>query len=264
MTVRVLILLLYPCATFAAMNAPGSPSANSDTPLDRAVREFKAETDALGIRPGQVHSEVGPPARKLVWHGRIFENFRNDVLDAVPHEIRQRGEDKSLLQRNQFGFNVSGPVIIPKILDARSNTFFSLSYEGVRERIARTYLRTVPILPERMGNFSQTVDQAGNILPIYDPATTRLNPNYDSTQAVSLTNLQYLRDPFPANQVPSGRMDSVTLNALSLYPTPNTNVGPFFQNNLFINSPATNLADGFLGNVDQTFGSKQRLSLGFN
>ncbi|HXR78304.1 MAG TPA: hypothetical protein VN737_20160 [Bryobacteraceae bacterium] len=264
MTARVLVLSLYPCIVFAAMNSPAGPSANPDTPLDRAVKEFKTETEALGIRPGQINSQAGPPTRKLAWHGRVFENFRNDVLDAVPHEIKQRGEDKSLLQRNQFGFNVSGPLIIPKVLSSRSNTFFSLSYEGVRERIARTYLRTVPTLPERLGDFSNTVDQAGNTLPVYDPAATRPNPNYDASQAVSSTNLQYLRDPFPGNKIPSGRIDSVSREALSLYPAPNTNVGPFFQNNLFINSPATNLADGFLGNVDQTFGSKHRLSLDFN
>ena len=264
MTVRVLVLLLYPCFVLAAMNSAAGPSAESDTQLERAAKEFKTETESLGIRPEQVNSQAGPAARKLAWHGRVFENFRNDVLDAVPHQIKQRGEDKSLLQRNQFGFNVSGPFIIPKILPARSNTFFSLSYEGVRERITHTYLRTAPTLPERLGDFSKTVDQSGNTLPIYDPAATRPNPNYDPRQGVSTTNLQYLRDPFPDNRIPSGRVSSVSRDALSLYPAPNTNVGPFFQNNLFINSPATNLADGFLGNVDQTFGSKHRLSLDFN
>ena len=140
MTVWVLVLLLYPCFVLAAMNSAAGPSAESDTQLERAAKEFKTETESLGIRPEQVNSQAGPAARKLAWHGRVFENFRNDVLDAVPHQIKQRGEDKSLLQRNQFGFNVSGPFIIPKILPARSNTFFSLSYEGVRERITHTYL----------------------------------------------------------------------------------------------------------------------------
>ena len=52
---------------------------------------------------------------KPLWHGRIFENFRTDALDAVPHEVRQRGSGKAILRRNQFGFNIAGPLLIPKI-----------------------------------------------------------------------------------------------------------------------------------------------------
>jgi hypothetical protein len=251
-TVRVFVLLVCPCILVAAINEINAPSPEPDTALDRALQEFKTDTQALGIRPGSTHSELKAAVRKPVWHGRLFENFRNDVLDAVPHEIKQQGGDKSLLQRNQFGFNISGPVVIPHVFKAQSNTFFSLSYEGVRESIARTYLRTVPTLSERIGDFSQTVDQAGNRLPIYDPATTRVNPNYDPAQVVSTANLQYLRDPFPDNRIPSTRFDSVARDALSLYPRPNANVGPFFQNYFFVNSPETNIADGFLGKVDQS------------
>ena len=77
--------------------------------MDRAVEEFKTQTRNLGLRtdsPRQTNANGGG----LQWHGRVFEYFRNDVLDAVPHEIRQRGGDKSLLRRNQFGFNIAGPV----------------------------------------------------------------------------------------------------------------------------------------------------------
>jgi hypothetical protein len=250
MTVRLFVLLVCPWVLVAAMNEKSTAAPKPDTALERALQEFKTETDAMGIRPGSIRSEAKANARKLAWHGRVFENFRNDVLDAVPHEVTQRGGDKSLLQRNQFGFNVSGPVVIPHVIKPQSNTFFSLSYEGVRERIARTYLRTVPTVSERAGDFSQTVDQAGNGLPIYDQATTRVNPNYDPAQVVSAANLQYLRDPFPENRIPVNRFDPAARDAISLYPKPNASVGPFFENNFFINSPETNVADGFLGKVD--------------
>ena len=58
-----------------------------------------------------------------------------------------------------------------------------LSYEGVRERIFKANLLTVPTAQQRVGDFSQTVDPSGNILPIYDPAQTVTNPSYDPTQA---------------------------------------------------------------------------------
>src|SRR6478672_1164329 len=141
----------------------------STTEMDRAVDEFKVLTRTLGIRADSPPSpHRGFPVGR--WHGRIFENFRNDFLDAVPHEIVQRGGSKSVLRRNQFGFSITGPVKIPKLLKARPGTYFSLSYEGVRERISRTSLQTVPTVAERQGDFSQTVDAAGNLLPIYDPA----------------------------------------------------------------------------------------------
>src|SRR5690242_4285162 len=203
--VRAFILLACCCTLLAGTDGASVPASDSNAALEHALQEFQSETETLGIRQNSVDAESNQSVIKPAWHGRIFENLRNDALDAVPHEIRQRGQDKSLLQRNQFGFNISGPVIIPHLVKQRNNTFFSLSYEGVRERIARTYLRTVPTLAERSGDFSKTVEQAGNPLLIYDAGTTRLNPNYDSSQVVSPANLQYLRDPFPGNRIPAYR-----------------------------------------------------------
>ena len=48
-------------------------------------------------------------AAQVIGNGRLFEYFRNDRLDAVPHEVVQRGGDRNLRRRNQFGFTVSGP-----------------------------------------------------------------------------------------------------------------------------------------------------------
>ena len=201
--------------------------------------------------------------RRGVWHslhGRLFENFRNDILDAVPHEIVQRGGEKSLLRCNQFGFNVAGPLAIPRLLPAGS-TFFSLSYEGVRERISRTSLHTIPTARERTGDYSAVVDQSGDPLPIYDPATTRPNPAFDPAQPVSTSNLQYNRDPFPDNRIAAARLDPVARRAVAYYPEPNAAAGPFFRNNYFINSPETNTANGMIGKIDQSVRERHRFSL---
>lgn len=205
----------------------------------------------------QAAPKTGP---KLLWHGRVYENFRNDMLDAVPHEVTQNGEDKSVLRRNQFGFNVAGPVLLPRLIHDPNNTFFMISYEGVRERISRASLLTIPTALERTGDFSKTVDQAGLSLPIYDPAATSANAAYDSTQPVSTTNLQYLRAPFPDNRIPATRMAPIVQQALQLYPLPNTDIGPFFQNNYFVNSPQTDTADGFIFKLDHPFHERHRLT----
>src|SRR5581483_1660028 len=229
--------------------------------MEQAIAEFQKQTRALGLRadsPRRIdrHVRFGQ-----YWHGRLFENFRNDFLDAVPHEIKQRGDQKGLLRRNQFGFNVSGPLTVPRLLDGSRNTFFSISYEGVRENISRAYLNTIPTVAERTGDYSRIVDQAGNLVLIYDPATTRPNPAYDPAQPVSRDNLQYERDPFPGNVIPSSRIDPVARRALAFYPDPNAAVGPFFRNNYFVNAPETNTANGMIAKLDQSFRERHRATV---
>jgi len=225
-----------------------------------AIEEFKVQTRNLGLRADSP-PRAGRHSPLRDWHGRVFENFRNDALDAIPHEIRQNGGTKGLLHRNQFGFNVAGPAVLPRFLEAGRNTYFSLSYEGVRENIARTSLQTIPTMAQRTGDYSDVVDDAGNVLPIYDPATTSANASYDPSQPVSTSNLQYNRLPFPGNIIPAGRLDPVALKALDYYPAPNADVGPFFRNNYFINSPETNTANGMIGKLDQSVRDRHRITV---
>jgi hypothetical protein len=256
--------LLSVCFVLSAAGATaiasqeGKSSSQQVPPLTRAVDEFKVLTRDLGMRPGSPATAQKNHGPKMLWHGRVYENLRNDILDAIPHQVRQNGESKSPLRRNQFGFNVAGPVIIPHLLKNSKNTFFTLSYEGVRELVFHASLHTVPTAAQRTGDFSQTVDEAGNLLPIFDPATTTLNPAYDPSQPVSTSNLQYLRSTFPQNRIPAARLAPIVQQALSLYPLPNTDIGPFFQNNYFVNAPATNNADGIIAKLEHQFGERHR------
>jgi hypothetical protein len=247
------------CVSGVASEDGKSPPQQS-SPLTRAAEEFKVLTRDWGMRPGSPPTAQKHRGRKMLWHGRLYENFRNDILDAIPHEVKQNGESSSPLRRNQFGFNVAGPVLIPRLLKNPKNTFFALSYEGVRERISRASLHTIPTVPERSGDFSQTVDQAGNLLPIYDPNSTSPNPAYNPSLPVSTNNLQYLRSPFPGNRIPADRLAANVQQALSLYPLPNTDVGPFFQNNYFVNAPETDNADGIIAKLEHQFGERHRLT----
>jgi hypothetical protein len=239
----------------------GTSSAKQPSPLSQAADEFKILTRDLGMRPESPPSTQQHHGAKMLWHGRIYENFRNNILDAIPHEVTQNGEHTSPLRRNQFGFNISGPVLFPHLITNPNNTFVMLSYEGVRDRVYRATLLTVPTMPQRLGDYSQVVDPAGNVLPIYDPAETTPNPAYDPTQPVSTSNLQYRREQFPSNIIPRSRLSPVALQALALYPAPNTDIGPFFQNNYFTNSPQIDDADGFIAKVDHPFHERHRLTL---
>ena len=247
---------IWVCLTVCAW-----PQQSSE--IGRAIDEFKIQTANLGLRADSPAKSVKAQSAVREWHGRVYENFRNDVLDAVPHEITQNGGNKGLLQRNQYGFNVAGPLVIPKLTHGKSNTYLSLSFEGMHEKISRTHLTTIPTMAQRTGDYSGVVDSAGNVLPIYDVATTRPNPGYDPSQPVSLTNLQYLRDPFPGNIIPESRLNPVAVDALKLYPQPNDDIGPFFQNNYFIDSPETNTAKGMIGKLDHSIGERQKVNAEF-
>ncbi len=237
-----------------------SPAPAVPVELRRAIREYRAQIQRITLDyPG---GEKGNGSRPISrdYRGNLYHYFRNDALDALPHEVRQANGTKSVLRRNQFGFNLTGPVTVPGLYDGRGQTFFSIVYEGTRERISRPYLGDVLTPLQRSGDFSDLVDNAGRPVLIYDPATTRPNPDYDPGQPVSLSNLQYLRDPFPGNRIPAHRLDPVALKALAYYPHPNTSVGPFLRNNFFTNAAETNTPNGTVWKLDHDVGTRHKLT----
>ncbi len=256
-------LILGVFTAYALADAPvsGKSTPKHSGALLHATEEFKNLTREWGMRPNSPPSLQKRHGPKLLWHGRLYEYYRNDILDAIPHEVVQNGGTKSPLHRNQFGFNVAGPVLIPHLISNPDKTFFMLSYEGVRETISRASLNTVPTVAQRVGNFSQTVDQAGNPLLIYDPAATSPNPAYNPALPVSSSNLQYLRSAFPGNIILPDRQDAQVLQSLSYYPLPNAHVGPFNENNYFVNSPQYDTADGIISRIDESISSRHRLTL---
>ena len=230
--------------------------------MTKAVEEFRTQTAQLSTTGLSTNTAKAPS--KAAWHGRVYENLRNDAFDAIPHQIVQRGGEQRKLRRNQYGFSVSGPIILPKVYNGTGKTFFTMSYEGMRESIGQFNMMTIPTTLERTGNWSQVVDPNGQSLRIYDPDSTSLNPAYDASQSVSTSNLQYLRSQFPGNVIPTTRLDPVALDMLSYLPQPNTNAGPFYQNNFYSVTPQVNSANGFILSVDHSFLQKHRVTVRVN
>ena len=275
----VALLVLVPAATGQQVGqrraAPteaggengGQQTRRGDKPdsaeIQAAVQAFRRITAGANLRPGQ---RVEGQARAMIrgrtssWHGRAFEYFRNDILDAVPHEVVQRGGDRNLRRRNQFGFTVNGPIVIPWIHNGRGSSFFTFSYEGTRERVGRSYLFTIPTGQQRLGDFSDLVDRAGRPRTIYDPASTHRNPLFDPSRRVRTSNLEHVRDPFPSNRIPANRIDRVARGASGFYPQPNTDVGPFLRNNYWTNPSERNAPDGVIARVDHNLGDLQKVT----
>lgn len=87
-------------------------------------------------------------------HGSVFEFVRNAAFDA-----RNFFDERSLAQpgrippfaRNEFGFAVGGPVILPGIYRGRDRTFFFGEYQGFRQVLSSTEVLSVPTQAERRG-----------------------------------------------------------------------------------------------------------------
>ena len=79
-----------------------------------------------------------------------------------------------------------------------NRTFFFFDYEGSRRRTGYTSALTVPTLLQRAGDFSQNMNAAGAVIPVFDPA---------STVVCSAT---FTRQQLPGNRIPSRRLDQVS------------------------------------------------------
>ena len=112
------------------------------------------------------------------------------------------------MSQHDFGGVFGGPVAIPKLYDGRDRTFFFASYEAYRNKTSAAP-QTVDHPGRRRctnGDFSQWRNASGQLIPIYDPATTRPNPNGPG----------FIRDPFPNNQIPVERFSRISREVIQL------------------------------------------------
>jgi hypothetical protein len=132
-------------------------------------------------------------------------------MDA--HSFNQMGGTNHLVQNN-FGGSLGGPVPLGK------HTLFFLNYEALRHVQADSMTEIVPTLDEVNGDFSMSG------VTIYDPATTKPNPNYNPSLPVSRQNPQFTRQAFPGNIIPKSRMNQAAVAMLMQYtPMPNLMMG---------------------------------------
>ncbi|WP_396623610.1 TonB-dependent receptor domain-containing protein [Luteitalea sp.] len=226
------------------------------TPSVESVREFKVLTGVFSAEFGRGAGVVSVSTKSgsNQFHGTVFEFYRDEKFDARNFFAAKAPAPKPPLDRNQFGGAVGGPVF-------RNRTFFFFDYAGLRETRGLAFVNTVPTAETRVGNFSNFRDRSGNLIAIYDPLTTRLNPAFDSSRPVSLTNPQFLRDPFPGNVIPADRLNPVGLNVASIYPLPNQ-AGNF--DNYVTTANRVSTDDNISFRVDHRFGERDSVFFRYN
>lgn len=179
------------------------------TPSVDAVQEFSVQTNGVGAEFGRLSGGVINLVTKSgtnQFRGTVFGFLRDNALDANNFFSNRAGIPKGRFRRKQFGGNLGGPI-------STGRTFFFVNYEGVRQGTANVGTFTVPLPEWRRGDFSNLRNAAGQPIVIYDPLTTRPDPNNPG---------RYLRDPFPNNVILPQRMNPIALNLMQYWPLPNT------------------------------------------
>ncbi|MCC6589018.1 MAG: TonB-dependent receptor [Bryobacterales bacterium] len=163
-------------------------------PIVDAIEEFRVETNSPSAEYGRSNGGVIMVHQKSgtnTLHGRVFEFFRNEALNA--RNLFAATAAKPRFRRNQYGFVLGGPV-------QANTTFFFVDWQGTRLDTGVVRTSTVPTSSQRRGVFSQ---------PVFDPRTTRQTPS------------GYMRDPFPGNVIPTSAFDAAARTVVGRYPAPN-------------------------------------------
>jgi hypothetical protein len=149
------------------------------------------------------------------YHGAGYDYLSNEAFDGATPFVNTLQR----IRRNDYGFNLGGPVRIPKVYNGKDKTFFFYNREQYREFfVVNDAYITVPTAAYRGGNFAGAItgasvgkDPLGNNIMagmIYDPL------------AVQNVNGQLVRTQFPNNFIPRERRDKVALAIQDLIPNP--------------------------------------------
>ncbi len=194
------------------------------------------------------------------FHGVAYEYMANEFFNASQPYTGITPK----LRQSDFGFNIGGPVWIPKIYNGKNRTFFFFNYEKYYTRSTTTTFQTVPTDAYRNGDFSAamgatlkgtggvTKDSQGQLAVggmIYDPNST----------AIGKDGLPY-RTPYPGNKIPQQFWDSSALKILSIIPQANVPGGGLINNfTANVSSGRDTVLPGV--KIDHSFSEKAKLSV---
>ncbi|MGB8478606.1 MAG: carboxypeptidase-like regulatory domain-containing protein [Acidobacteriaceae bacterium] len=169
------------------------------------VNEFRVNSSTFdaryGLGQGAVTYNMASGTNQL--HGDAFEILRNQLFDSsgfFPTHFSSDGHPAPPVnQQNNYGFQVSGPVILPHLYNGKDRTFFLFSSDWFKQNQADNSIGTVPTAAMKQGDFSNFVDSTGALIPIYDPQTGQ---------------------PFPGNKIPANRFSALANSILPSIPNP--------------------------------------------
>ena len=132
------------------------------------------------------------------YRGSVYDLERNSDWNENSWVNQENGDPKTVSKDRDWGYTLGGPIGKP---GGANKLFFFYAHE-YRPRTTGGAVRRfrVPTLLERQGDFSQSTDNNGALVPIRDHTTGQ---------------------PFAGNRIPQDRLYPIGLNILKLWPEPN-------------------------------------------
>jgi len=170
-------------------------------------------------------------------HGAVYDYIQNTIFNA--HDFFDAPGSPKLIQHyNQYGFDLGGPVYVPKLYNGRNKTFFFSSWEKLQQVSESTGIASSLTPAERAGDFSA--------VPVLmtDPFTGQ---------------------PYPNNQIPASELGSADaqiakkLEAYMLLPNLSG-----VQNNLQNSFPNNITITQTLDRLDENIGDKAKIYLRYH
>ena len=160
------------------------------------IQEFKVQTGVYSAEFGHEASQVNVVSKSGTnsYHGSMYDFIRNNIADANPYFFPYNAAPLKVFpyKWNDYGFELDGPIRVPKLYDGRNRFFFMVDDEWRNIRSIGQGQATVPTPAIAGGNFQGYTTGSGTPVTIYDPATGDANG--------------FGKAPFPNNTIPSNRI----------------------------------------------------------
>jgi len=218
-----------------------------------AMQEFAVQTSNYAAELGQAGGglfNITMRSGTNQFHGGAFDYFVNEFLNAGT-PFTNDGSGRLLRprqRRNDWGFSLGGPVILPKLYNGHNKAFFFFNFEHYGETtVTNNVSTTVPTLAYRAGDFSKAL--TGRNLGTDGLGRAILeNTVYDPNSDFISNGLRY-RNPYDQNVIPSTNLDSVATKIQNLIPLPlgpaasqlTNNYLPTFTNPKYTLIPSTKI-----------------------
>ena len=192
--------------------APSSGVGNSGRfPVNNdSVNEVQVQTNVMNAEFGsRAGGQVTVTTKNGTnsFHGGLYTYIRNEDFNANTFFNNRSGTPISKSRYQNPGGTFSGPVLLPKLPFNRSRTkmYFFYAEDWLRNKNSQYNNYTMPTALEKAGNFSDTIQTNGTLIPIYQPGTVNAATGVGT--------------PFAGNIIPSSQLNPEGQAFMNLFPT---------------------------------------------
>jgi hypothetical protein len=200
-------VFFYDGAVATRTRSNGTSIGAADVDSTEEVQVLTSNYSAEYGRSGGGQVRVVTKSGSRDFHGTAYEFFRNSAMDANTwarntSPLSLLNGQPQPLKYNQFGYNISGPVILGSFNKDRNKLFFLFGQEWVRYRTSPANTGTVPSQLMRQGDFSELL----------------VAPNLFFSKPYIVTDAN--GTPYVGNIIPKSAQSVNGMALLNMYPQP--------------------------------------------